>query len=155
MGHAAHLALVRQVSGENDTGVVGANSNVSVLPTLVEHESAGSPTTQLLVIGRACCECYQGATEELETVARLSIGRWRSASRSQSGRTKSRHNDHTDRARRQFDHRSIGVQELQPVRVCSAWSWIAQAARRWMTKWGVQRLMLQKTQVLQKEASSS
>ena len=88
------------------------------------------------------------------TVARLSIGRWRSASRSQSGRTKSRHNDHTVRARRQFDHRSISLRELQPVRVCSASSWIAQAARRWMTIWGVQQLMLRKTQE-QPEASSS
>ncbi len=52
-GIAAHLALDGQVSGENDTGVVGANSNVSVLPALVERESAGCPTTQLLVIGRA------------------------------------------------------------------------------------------------------
>ena len=49
-----HLALVGKVGREDDARVLGANSNVTILPALVEHEGTKCPATQLLVSGSAC-----------------------------------------------------------------------------------------------------
>ena len=46
----SHLALVGEVSGEDDARIFGANRNVAVCATLVEHKRAGGPSAQLFVI---------------------------------------------------------------------------------------------------------